>query len=183
MFAGTGNFIIAILFKKIINLLSIANSQLTGRKYDYDGNPHHFGSEHPRYNSGNAIEASNNASNNDHRASNILLQQLAIASQQFRVEFPSFLSHVKIKKRSAPTESGADNLVDDGSIGRINTTYGDNDPSIDSSNKRKTSVNWTSSKKLPDRFMLNTSVILKAVDAVLAATTDTRNFALDSGFM
>ena len=113
-----------------------------------------------------------------------MLQQLAIASQQFRVEFPSFLSHVKIQKGKAATVKSSGDSTD--LSADLSAHNGNSDVVAsggESSSTRTPSVNWTSAKRLPERFVLNKSLILGAVDDMLSETTESRGRDIDSGFV
>ena len=73
-----------------VEAMFAANAKLTGRTYDYDGNPHAFGDSHPQYVKYSGIKP---VSEQNYHAD---LSQLSEASKQFRLQMPSIIQQGKV---------------------------------------------------------------------------------------
>ncbi len=73
-----------------VEAMFAANAKLTGRTYDYDGNPHAFGNSHPQYVKYSGIKP---VSEQHYHAD---LSQLSEASKQFRLQMPSIIQQGKV---------------------------------------------------------------------------------------
>lgn len=92
-----------------------ANASLTGRKYDYDGNPHDFGSQHPRYvdynsDNGNKVQNIRERHNTSSTLSDDFdLGMIAMQSSQFHVTRRS--DQDKSKMSRSKSSSASDKLL------------------------------------------------------------------------
>lgn len=88
-----------------VNDMFQANASITGKKYDYDGNPHEFGSQHPRY----MNYTTNVNSLNSNKLYNLMdLSALALQSNDFHEKRKATGTNEKVAIPSVsliPTES------------------------------------------------------------------------------
>eukprot|EP01038_Epipyxis_sp_PR26KG_P004117 gene4117-5868_t len=141
----------------------LMNAKLTGRDYNYNGNPHEFGSSHPKYvnynNNYNTIPANNNNNNNNNGKS--ASKDSGIAMSEGSLFFDnndrrdSDASNESIPEYYLPQQFSFQN-------------YDNNNDKIEEMLSNNSNYEWTSSKFKP--FIVQKGDILSLMDKVLYAT-------------